>query len=97
MQSEKFREKLRKSIDSQSNGILSNLALDLPKIKDDDLSLFALVFAGFSAKAISIILNIQLSNYYNRLSRLKTKIESLQAEKASYYLDILNQGRFSPK
>lgn len=89
MQSENFRQKLCDFIDSQNIHILSKLSNDLPRAKTEDIYLFALVISGFSPKAISIILDIQLSNYYNRLSRLKSKIEALAPDKSSLYLTIL--------
>jgi hypothetical protein len=46
-----------------------------PAIKEDNLKLLNLIYAGFSAQEISVILNDTPKNIYVRKSRLKKYLQ----------------------
>jgi hypothetical protein len=48
-----------------------------PNMKEDNIKLLNLIYAGFSAQEISVILNDTPQNIYVRKSRLKKSLQEL--------------------
>ena len=49
---------------------------EFPDMSENDRRLYVLVAYGFSAKSVSLILGIPIENYYNRLSRLRSRLRT---------------------
>ncbi|MDE6741217.1 MAG: hypothetical protein K2J58_02675 [Muribaculaceae bacterium] len=56
------------------DGIVSKLRVECEQLKEKDIVLCCLIFAGFSVKAICFILDITTNNFYVRKKRLIQKI-----------------------
>ena len=61
----------------QNNDVIRKVREKYPNLKEDNLKLLNLIYAGFSAQEISVILNDTPQNIYVRKSRLKKTIQEL--------------------
>ena len=79
-------EWMEQMINSSNDNLLENIYKNNPSLKESEKKLLCYIYAGFSSKAISTILNIPLITVYNRKSRLLAKIghsQEQECEKAS--------------
>lgn len=67
---------------------LRDLINCVPALTDKDKSILIFNILGFTPKSISLLNDEKVSNYYNRLSRLKKKIAATGNEKA---IELLNR------
>lgn len=72
-------------VNDNRNGAMEKFRLLFPDLKQVDYRMFCLIFAGFSAKAISVFTNISYSNIYTKKHRIK---ERLQKEYPEQYHDL---------
>lgn len=82
---------MERNLDESYGGLVSRLRTQLPKLKEDDIRLYVYVASGFSSTAISTILEKEKNIIYNRIYRLKGKIESSEAENKAEFLDFLSK------
>ena len=61
------------------DNIISKLRNQLPSLTRNDLTFMTYLYAGFSPRAVSILCDIKIKNFYNRRSRLKEKIAASDA------------------
>lgn len=80
-------QELEKSLDEYNNGIASKLYQCFPEMKRIDKTFLILTFAGLSSKAICIICDITIGNYYNKRQRLKAKIEASESPYKQLFID----------
>lgn len=80
-------EEIEKAVDFYFNGIITRLKSECPTLSTDDLTLATLSYAGLSARAICLILNIKYKNLYLRKSRLMQKIKDSDAESKTLFID----------
>ncbi len=70
---------IEEEVNRYKDGIAGKLRRECASLKELDINICVLKFAGFSVKAICFILNMQSNNYYVRKARLITKIKQSDA------------------
>lgn len=86
-----FSNQIFDEIDQYHNNLITDFKNFSPNyLTPKELSMFALLCAGLSNQAISIILSIDLSPLYVRKSRLKSKISKSGYPRTNEILDLLS-------
>ncbi|MBR1436250.1 MAG: hypothetical protein IJ584_14200 [Bacteroidales bacterium] len=67
--------KFEEVINSQLNGLMSNLRRDFPSFSESDFRLLSYSVAGFSIKTIACVLNLAVGSVYVKKSRLVKSME----------------------
>jgi len=67
-------------VNAKNNDVIKKVRDMFPNLKEDNIKLLNLIYAGFSAQEISVILNDTPQNIYVRKSRLKKSLQSLIAD-----------------
>ncbi len=67
-------EIIEQVVNAKNNGVMMRIREMFPQMKEDNIKLLNLIYAGFSAQEISVILNDTPQNIYVRKSRLKKSI-----------------------
>ena len=62
-------------LDANRDGVMSRFRRDYPTLKEKDYKLYSYLAAGLSATTIAVLLGIEKSAVYNRVSRLKRFIK----------------------
>ena len=70
-------EVMEQVVNAKNNDVIRKVREKYPNLKEDNLKLLNLIYAGFSAQEISVILNDTPQNIYVRKSRLKKTIQEL--------------------
>ncbi len=65
---------IEEEINKYMGDILNKLRNECPQLKENDIHLCCLIFAGFSVKAICFLMEITSNNLYTRKRRLKQRI-----------------------
>ena len=65
--------------------------MEVPTLKEDDVVFLSLVFAGFSVRAVCLIIGIKYKNFYLRKSRLVKKISNSGAPHLDFFLNKLGK------
>lgn len=78
-------------VDTLHGGILTLMKTQLTDFSDEDYLLLSLVISGLSYNSISVILDTNKSNVYNRVSRIRRRIENTEAEDKALFLDALRK------
>ena len=60
-------------VNTYRNQLMAHFRKDFPHLHTDIYQLATYLFAGFSLRAISIIMNEKIENIYNKKSRLKNR------------------------
>lgn len=60
-------------INNYNNNLISNTYNQYPELNEEERRLLCYIYSGFSAKAMSVFLNIPIETVYNRKSRLLAK------------------------
>ena len=84
------RENFEKLLDTELDGIMSNIRMEMPKLKEVDYTMFSYIIAGFDLTAISRLLGMSLNNVYAHKRRIRIKIEEKQPLHASQYLEMMS-------
>ncbi len=82
-------QKLEESVDRYLGGVMTLLRVEVPGLKNDDIVFLSLIFAGFSVRAICLILDIKYKNFYLRKSRLVKRISNSEAPQLDLFLKKL--------
>ncbi|MEF9985693.1 MAG: tetratricopeptide repeat protein [Bacteroidales bacterium] len=72
-------EVIEEVVNAKNNNAIKKVRESYPNLKEDNIKLLNLIYAGFSAQEISVILNDTPQNIYVRKSRLKKCLSSLIA------------------
>ena len=70
-------EVMEQVVNAKNNNVIKKVREKFPNMKEDNLKLLNLIYAGFSAQEISVILNDTPQNIYVRKSRLKKSLQEL--------------------
>ncbi len=70
-------EVMEQVVNAKNNDVIRKVREKYPNLKEDNLKLLNLIYAGFSAQEISVILNDTPQNIYVRKSRLKKALQEL--------------------
>ena len=84
---------LEKDLNKFKNNILQDIREQLPSLSENDINLLILTYSGFSTRAICLILNLNIQNYYNRRKRLKAKIENSDAPDKIRFIEQFEKQR----
>lgn len=71
-------EVMEEVVNAKNDNIIKRMREKYPQLKEDNIKLLNLVYAGFSAQEISVILNDTPQNVYVRKSRLKKMIAEME-------------------
>lgn len=82
---------IEKSVDEYLGGVMTLLRMEVPTLKEDDVVFLSLVFAGFSVRAVCLIIGIKYKNFYLRKSRLVKKISDSGAPHLDFFLNKLGK------
>lgn len=70
-------EVMEQVVNAKNNDVIKKVRQMYPNIKEENIKLLNLIYAGFSAQEISVILNDTPQNIYVRKSRLKKSLQDL--------------------
>ena len=90
IKSDDYMTKLKQIVNECRCNILSKIRKQMPKFKETDITFIALYLAGFSPSAICMIMDISISNYYDKKRRLRLRIESSEAIDKDFFLKSLD-------
>ena len=79
---------IEKLVDQENKNILQQIRQEFPQIKEVDYKFLCYSLAGFSSRAISLLLNESVDNIYQKRSRWKARLESnlkLYPQAASFF------------
>lgn len=77
-------ESLRSVVNARRSNVLDRIGERFPSITEDNMRLLAMIYAGFSAQEISVIINDSASNVYVRKSRLKSRLADFMKENKDF-------------
>ena len=78
--------KIEEILNITNNGIIEKLRNQLPKIKEDNMRLLIYLYAGFSNRAISTLMKIDIDNVYRKKYKLKDYILKSDAPDKDLFL-----------
>lgn len=70
-------EVMEQVVNAKNNNVIKKVRERYPNLKEENIKLLSLIYAGFSAQEISVILSDTPQNIYVRKSRLKKAIQEL--------------------
>ena len=82
-------QQLEDIVNQYKDNVMQIIRSEMQTFSDMDLRLLCFLYAGFSAKAISVFTNDSIGNIYMRKSRLKTKISQSNAKDKELLLHYL--------
>ena len=77
--SENGIQEIVSAVDTYMGGIITLLKNECSFLKDSDINYIALVYAGFTVKAVCLFLNIKYQNFFVKKSRLIKRIKNSEA------------------
>ncbi|MCR5841051.1 MAG: hypothetical protein K6G86_03130 [Bacteroidales bacterium] len=86
-----YQQLFQKNVDTIHGGILSMMRDQLDEFHEEDFSVLALVISGLSYNSISVILDTNKANAYNRVTRLRQRIEKSGAQNKDLFLAALRK------
>ncbi|MCM1293901.1 MAG: hypothetical protein NC230_10055 [Bacteroides sp.] len=85
-----YIDQLKAIVDQCRENILTRMREQLPRFKESDITFCALVLAGFSPRAICLLMEITHGNYYNKWTRIRARISESDAPDREFFLELLN-------
>ncbi len=76
-------------VNTYRNQLMAHFRKDFPHLHTDIYQLATYLFAGFSLRAISIIMNEKIENIYNKKSRLKNRLQNSDSSRREEYLSLI--------
>lgn len=89
--SEENLRHIERAVNLSSDGIVSEFRRQFPKLNEKDYAMLSLSYAGFSAKAICLFLNLKYKNFFLRRTRLVEKIRSSDVSEKDSYIQCLTK------
>lgn len=81
---------LERNLNLRQDGIVAKFKAQIPRLKEDDIRIFVFAASGLSSTAISTLLGIEKPVVYNRVYRLKGRIDKAEAPDKALFLEALN-------
>ncbi|MDE6554165.1 MAG: hypothetical protein K2K98_14575 [Muribaculaceae bacterium] len=78
------------AVEKNLGGILSSLKSQCPGLKEDDICIFALSYAGFSARSICLFTGLKYKYYFVKKARLIEKIRKSNAPDREVFISKMN-------
>jgi len=91
LRSRKCLREIEQSVNRYEDNIMDRLRSQCPQIKEEDMTLATLTYAGLDYKAISLILDIRPKYYYNRRDRLVAQIERSDAPDKDFFIGMMKK------
>lgn len=85
-----YLDQLKEIVDQCRDNILTRMQEQMPRFKENDITFCALILAGFSPRAICLIMDMKHGNYYNKWTRLRARIADSAAPDKEFFLTALN-------
>lgn len=82
---------LQRSLNHYCDNIISHLRADFPELKLDDITFLTLIIAGLAPKAVCMICNITMGNFYMKRRRFRQRVEQSDSVYKQIYLKYLNR------
>lgn len=76
-------------VNTYRNQLMADFRKDFPSLHADIYQFATYLFAGFSLRAISIIMNEKIENIYNKKSRLKNRVQNSDSLRREEYLSLI--------
>lgn len=76
-------------VDACSNGIISKIKEQCPKLSDDDIILFTFISAGMSPKSVSLLMGLKIKGFYTKRDRLIQKIEKINPQDKDLFISMI--------
>lgn len=80
-----YLKSTEKILDSTLDGLMTDFRRDYPGMKEHDYALFVYLVLGLSSQVCTALLDTKITNFYNKKSRLRSRIAS-QPDVAEKYL-----------
>ena len=80
---------LENIVNTYRNQLMTDFRKDFPGLHADIYQFATYLFAGFSLRAISIIMNEKIENIYNKKSRLKNRVQNSDSPRREEYLSLI--------
>lgn len=77
---------LETMVNTAQQNVLDLLKSELPNLKEKDYQFFCYVFAGFSSRSISLLMNENIDTVYQHRSRWKKRLEALDIPHKDLFL-----------
>ena len=71
------------------NDIIIKIRQQCPFLKQDDIAFITFLIAGFSPKAVGILMGYKTKNVYNKRARIKKRIENSNSPDKNQFLSLL--------
>ncbi len=81
--------KIEDSLDTGHRQVMSRLRKAFPKWKEEDFHIYAYTAAGFSSTTIATLLEKDKPFVYNRLYRIKSRIQTSDCPDKEFFLEVL--------
>ncbi len=86
----KFLAQLEETVNKYKGNVMRIVRESMPQFSEMDFRLLCFMYAGFSAKAISVFTNDSIANIYKKKSRFKDRIAESEAADKEVLLDYLS-------
>ncbi|MDO4186215.1 MAG: hypothetical protein Q4D30_06995 [Bacteroidales bacterium] len=80
---------LENIVNTYRNQLMADFRKDFPGLHADNYQFATYLFAGFSLRAFSIIMNEKIENIYNKKSRLKNRVQNSDSPRREEYLSLI--------
>lgn len=81
---------LENIVNTYRNQLMTDFRKGFPGLNADNYQFATYLFAGFSLRAISIIMNEKIENIYNKKSRLKNRVQNSDSPRREEYLSLIS-------
>lgn len=83
------QDNIEQALNASSDGVMKRLREAFPKWKEEDFHLYAYTAAGFSSMTIATLLEKDKPFVYNRLYRLKSRIQASDHPDKDFFLEVI--------
>ena len=83
------QQQIEDSMNASNSNVMTRLRVAFPKWKEEDFHIYAYTAAGFSSTTIATLLEKDKPFVYNRLYRLKSRIQASDCPDKDFFLEIL--------
>lgn len=84
-------ETLQQIINENYDNIIEKFKIQIPRVNEAQTTLFTYLITGLSARTICLLCSVTTANYYNKLSRLRQKIEKSDAPDKELFLQMMKK------
>ena len=88
--SKSYYMQIENIVNQYKYNVIKLIRIDFPSTKESDIRLLCFMYAGFSAKAISVFTDDSVGNIYMKKSRLKSKILNSNSLNKDMFISLLS-------